>query len=224
LPVKLRSFFYSSLHPQDVIAQKCRIQFGRKNPTRLFGRSQNGQKQEGKLLNTANRFYNKTIWLLICAIAHGGSMKRKSMQGSVCPVARSLDIIGDWWSLLIVRDALNGLTRFGEFQKNLGIAKNMLTQRLKQLVEQDILTVRPATDGSAWNEYVLTEKGRALQTVLVALAQWGGDYLYDSDETCSLLVDDELHQPLRKLMLQAQDGRVLTPDEVVAKRPDVVVD
>jgi len=151
-------------------------------------------------------------------------MKRKSMQGSVCPVARSLDIIGDWWSLLIVRDALNGLTRFGEFQKNLGIAKNMLTQRLKQLVEQDILTVRPATDGSAWNEYVLTEKGRALQTVLVALAQWGGDYLYDSDETCSLLVDDELHQPLRKLMLQAQDGRVLTPDEVVAKRPDVVVD
>lgn len=116
-------------------------------------------------------------------------MKRKSMEGNVCPVARSLDIIGDWWSLLIVRDALNGLTRFGEFQKNLGIAKNMLTQRLRQLVEQGILTVRPATDGSAWNEYVLTEKGRALQTVLVALAQWGGDYLFDSHEKCSVLVD-----------------------------------
>jgi DNA-binding HxlR family transcriptional regulator len=149
-------------------------------------------------------------------------MKRKSMEGSVCPVARSLDIIGDWWSLLIVRDALNGLTRFGEFQKNLGIAKNMLTQRLKQLVEQGILTVRPATDGSAWNEYVLTEKGRALQTVLVALAQWGGDYLFDSHEKCSVLVDDEHHQPLRKLQLQAQDGRTLAPDEVIAQSPELV--
>ncbi|WP_151992666.1 winged helix-turn-helix transcriptional regulator [Buttiauxella massiliensis] len=149
-------------------------------------------------------------------------MKRKSMEGSVCPVARSLDIIGDWWSLLIVRDALNGLTRFGEFQKNLGIAKNMLTQRLKQLVEQGILTVRPATDGSAWNEYVLTEKGRALQTVLVALAQWGGDYLFDSHEKCSVLVDDEHHQPLRKLQLQAQDGRTLAPDEVIAQHPELV--
>ena len=149
-------------------------------------------------------------------------MKRKSMEGNVCPVARSLDIIGDWWSLLIVRDALNGLTRFGEFQKNLGIAKNKLTQRLKQLVEQGILTVRPATDGSAWNEYVLTEKGRALQTVLVALAQWGGDYLFDSHEKCSVLVDGEHHQPLRKLQLQAQDGRTLAPDEVVAQRPELV--
>ena len=149
-------------------------------------------------------------------------MKRKSMEGNVCPVARSLDIIGDWWSLLIVRDALNGLTRFGEFQKNLGIAKNMLTQRLKQLVEQGILTVRPATDGSAWNEYVLTEKGRALQTVLVALAQWGGDYLFDSHEKCSVLVDGEHHQPLRKLQLQAQDGRTLAPDEVIAQRPELV--
>ena len=71
---------------------------------------------------------------------------------------------------------------------------------------------------------MLTEKGRALQTVLVALAQWGGDYLYDSHEKCSVLVDDEHHQPLRKLLLQAQDGRVLTPDEVVAQRPDVPVE
>lgn len=148
-------------------------------------------------------------------------MKRKSLEGSTCSVARTLDIIGDWWSLLIVRDALNGLTRFGEFQKSLGIAKNMLTQRLKQLVEQGILTVRPATDGSAWNEYVLTEKGRALQTVLVAMSQWGGDYLFDSNEKCSVLVDDKNHQPLRKITLQAQDGRTITPDEVVLERSTV---
>ena len=67
-------------------------------------------------------------------------MKRKSMEDSPCSVARTLDVIGDWWSLLIVRDALNGLTRFGEFQKNLDIAKNMLTLRLKQ----DVCSKTPA--------------------------------------------------------------------------------
>lgn len=104
-------------------------------------------------------------------------MKRTRLEESTCPVARSLDIIGDWWSLLIVRDALRGLKRFGEFQKSLGIAKNMLATRLKLLVEEDILLLQPASDGSAWQEYVLTEKGRALQTVLMALSQWGNEFL-----------------------------------------------
>ena len=96
-------------------------------------------------------------------------MKRTRLEESTCPVARSLDIIGDWWSMLIVRDALRGIKRFGEFQKSLGIAKNMLTARLKLLVDEGILRLQPASDGSAWQEYVLTDKGRALQTVLVAL-------------------------------------------------------
>jgi DNA-binding HxlR family transcriptional regulator len=86
-------------------------------------------------------------------------VKRTRLEESTCPVARSLDIIGDWWSLLIVRDALRGVKRFGEFQKSLGIAKNMLTARLKLLVEEGILTLQPASDGSAWQEYVLTDKG-----------------------------------------------------------------
>ncbi|MCT4712738.1 helix-turn-helix transcriptional regulator [Enterobacteriaceae bacterium H11S18] len=144
-------------------------------------------------------------------------MKRKSMEDSPCSVARTLDVIGDWWSLLIVRDALNGLTRFGEFQKNLDIAKNMLTLRLKQLVEQGIMEVRPAADGSAWNDYILTEKGRALQTVLVALSQWGGEYLPGCKENTSTLVDREKRQPLRKLVPQAQDGRELSPEEIVPR-------
>lgn len=151
-------------------------------------------------------------------------MKRKSMETSACSVARTLDVIGDWWSLLIVRDALNGLTRFGEFQKNLGIAKNMLTQRLKQLAEQGILENRPAADGSAWNEYVLTEKGRALQTVLVALSQWGGEYLFDGTENCSVLVDSDKRLPLRKLTPQAQNGRKLTPEEIVPQRGPIAVE
>ena len=146
-------------------------------------------------------------------------MKRTRLEESTCPVARSLDIIGDWWSLLIVRDALRGLKRFGEFQKSLGIAKNMLASRLKQLVEEGILVLQPASDGSAWQEYVLTEKGRALQTVLVALSQWGNDFLFADHEFGSVLVDAQNRQPLRRLTLVADDGRELSPEDVVPKLP-----
>src|SRR5882757_8003489 len=119
-------------------------------------------------------------------------VKRTSLEKAECPIARSLDVIGDWWSLLIIRDALNGLRRFSEFERSLGLAKNILTLRLKTLVAQGIMTVAPASDGSAYREYVLTEKGRALQTILVALAQWGGDFLFDPDEPCGFMVDAEL--------------------------------
>jgi len=146
-------------------------------------------------------------------------VKRTRLEESTCPVARSLDIIGDWWSLLIVRDALRGLKRFGEFQKSLGIAKNMLASRLKQLVEEGILVLQPASDGSAWQEYVLTEKGRALQTVLVALSQWGNDFLFADHEFGSVLVDAQNRQPLRRLTLVADDGRELSPEDVVPKLP-----
>nr|WP_238934088.1 helix-turn-helix domain-containing protein [Enterobacter sp. E1] len=147
------------------------------------------------------------------------TVKRTRLEESTCPVARSLDIIGDWWSLLIVRDALRGITRFGEFQKSLGIAKNMLTTRLKLLVDEGILTLQPASDGSAWQEYVLTDKGRALQTVLVALSQWGNEFLFAEDEFGTVLVDTERRKPLRKLALIADDGRELTPEEIVPKLP-----
>jgi len=146
-------------------------------------------------------------------------VKRTRLEESTCPVARSLDIIGDWWSLLIVRDALRGIKRFGEFQKSLGIAKNMLTTRLKLLVDEGILRLQPASDGSAWQEYVLTDKGRALQTVLVALSQWGNEFLFAENECGTVLVDNEQRKPLRKLLLIADDGRELTPEEIVAKLP-----
>lgn len=146
-------------------------------------------------------------------------MKRTRLEESTCPVARSLDIIGDWWSLLIVRDALRGVKRFGEFQKSLGIAKNMLTVRLKLLVEEGILTLQPASDGSAWQEYVLTDKGRALQTVLVALSQWGNEFLFSQNQPGSVLVDVKNQQPLRKLALVANDGRELSPEDIELKLP-----
>ncbi len=141
-------------------------------------------------------------------------MKRKSLQGDVCGIARTLDVIGDWWSLLIIRDTLGGIRRFSELQRHLGAAKNILTTRLRALVEQGILEVAPASDGSAYNEYVPTEKGRALLPALVALAQWGDAYLFDADEACNVPVDRANGQPLAKLKLLAQDGRELQLTEV----------
>lgn len=144
-------------------------------------------------------------------------MKRKSLQGAACPVARTLDLIGDWWSLLIIRDALEGIRRFSDFQKNLDIAKNMLSARLKGLVEQGILQTVPAADGGAHKEYVLTERGKALQTVIVALSQWGGEFMYAPGEPGSVMVDAQHRQPLRKLELVAEDGRVLAPQDVATR-------
>ncbi|SHJ93463.1 transcriptional regulator, HxlR family [Bradyrhizobium lablabi] len=100
-------------------------------------------------------------------------MSRKSLTKDKCPVARSLDIIGDWWALLIVRDALAGVTRFNDFGRSLGAAKNSLSTRLKTLVDHGIFEIRSASDGSAYQEYALTSKGRALAPVLIGLAQWG---------------------------------------------------
>ena len=145
-------------------------------------------------------------------------MRRKSLSGAACPIARSLDVIGDWWSLLIVRDALRGMRRFSEFQKSLGVSKNILTQRLRTLVTQGILDLIPASDGSAYQEYRLTEKGRGLFQVLVALGQWGQESLAAEGVHRMGLVDREHRQPVRKLEVRASDGRLLAPGETVMVR------
>ncbi|MBN9516676.1 MAG: helix-turn-helix transcriptional regulator [Alphaproteobacteria bacterium] len=144
-------------------------------------------------------------------------VKRISHRDAHCPVARPLDAIGDWWSLLIVRDAFDGLRRFGEFQKSLGLAKNILSARLKNLVEHDVLKTVPASDGSAYQEYVLTEKGRGLFPLLVALRQWGEDYFFQPSEGHVTLVDRKRGKPVRRLELRAQDGRLLEPEDTYVK-------
>ena len=145
-------------------------------------------------------------------------MRRKSLSGAACPIARTLDVIGDWWSLLIVRDCLKGMRRFGELQKNLDVSKNILTRRLRTLVAQDILTLQPAADGSAYQEYTLTDKGRSLFPVLVALSQWGRENLAGADANPMTLVDREYRQPVRPIEIRAHDGRVLGPGETVMTR------
>jgi DNA-binding HxlR family transcriptional regulator len=141
-------------------------------------------------------------------------MRKTDLSEATCPIARSLSDIGDWWSLLIVRDALAGMTRFGEFHRSLGCAKNILSTRLAKLVERGVLTLAPASDGSAYTEYRLTEKGKALRVPLVALRQWGEDYLFDADEDRLNLVDKRDGLPVARLEMRGQDGRALSPDDV----------
>lgn len=144
-------------------------------------------------------------------------MKRASLEDNQCPVARALDAIGDWWSLLIIRDAFDGLCRFGEFEKSLGIAKNILTARLRKLVADGILKTAPTEDGSRHQEYILTEKGRGLFYVIVGLRQWGEDYFYERGETHSVLVDRESKRIVRKLELRSKDRRLLGPADTIIK-------
>ena len=144
-------------------------------------------------------------------------VKRTSLEYAECPIARSLDAIGDWWSLLIIRDALVGRRRFGEFQKSLGLAKNILTVRLRTLVDQGILKMAPASDGSAYQEYVPTPKGRGVFPILVALRQWSEEFDERPEQIATILVDRENGRPVRKLELHSQDGRLLTSADTALK-------
>lgn len=132
--------------------------------------------------------------------------KRKSLKGDDCPVARALDVIGDRWLLLIVRDAFDGMRRFGQFQKSLGVARNILADRLHTLVQQGVFEVAPASDGTAYQEYVLTPRGEALFPLLVGLRQWGEAQLFDPGEAHSILIERASGLPLAPLTPRAPDG------------------
>ena len=137
-------------------------------------------------------------------------MKRKSFENAECPLARSLEAVGDAWSVLIVGRAFAGDRRFGEFEKNLGIAKNILTDRLKKLVALGVLAQGPV-EGSAYQEYALTGKGRGLYLVLAAIRQWGEG---GGGPAGYVLVDRRDRRPVRPLAFRAHDGRELAADEV----------
>ena len=144
-------------------------------------------------------------------------VKRTSFEGAECPIARSLEVIGDWWSLLIIRDALLGMRRFGEFQKNLGLAKNILAVRLRALIDSGILKTAPASDGSAYREYALTPKGQGVFPILVALRQWSEQFDDTPQQIGTILVDVKKGKPVRRLELRSQDGRVLTLSDTALK-------
>jgi DNA-binding HxlR family transcriptional regulator len=115
-------------------------------------------------------------------------MESKIPGNPQCPIARSLESVGEWWNILIIRDAVYGLKRFDEFQKSLEIAPNMLTRRLNSLVKDGILERRLYSEKPPRYEYVLTEKGRDFRPVLITLLAWGNKHF--APEGASVLLAD----------------------------------
>ncbi|MEV7930212.1 MULTISPECIES: helix-turn-helix domain-containing protein [unclassified Kitasatospora] len=145
--------------------------------------------------------------------------KRTTHEESTCPVARPLDVVGDGWTLLIVRDAFDGLRRFGQFQKNLGLARNILSARLANLVANGVFALAPAADGSPYQEYVLTEKGRALFPVITALRQWGDQWFFAEGEPRARLVERGTGAPIEAMEVRVAGGRVLGPEDAEVLLP-----
>jgi DNA-binding HxlR family transcriptional regulator len=133
-------------------------------------------------------------------------MQRKNFSHMQCPVARSLERVGEWWSILILRDAVYGLKRFDEFQKSLDIAPNMLTRRLNALVRNGLLKRQRYSDKPPRYEYVLTDRGRDFRPVLVALLAWGNKH-FAPEGTSVLLADKETGAIAEPVVIDRVTGR-----------------
>lgn len=118
--------------------------------------------------------------------------QRTRLDDDHCAIAQALDVVGDWWTLLIVRDAARGVHRFDELQRELGVSRKVLTERLRLLVEADVLTRVPYQDRPVRHEYRLTPRGRALLPVLVALQDWGDTWVLGEGETMATATEASL--------------------------------
>jgi DNA-binding HxlR family transcriptional regulator len=139
-------------------------------------------------------------------------MQHKDFGNMPCPIARSLERVGEWWSILILRDAFQGVSRFDHFQKSLGIAPNMLTRRLKTLTDSGLLERRLYSDKPARYEYLLTPKGRDFRPVLWALVAWGNKYLAPEGESV-IVVDAKTGERAEPVLVDARSGRLLKGPE-----------
>ena len=122
-------------------------------------------------------------------------IRRTSWMEAASPIGRALDAVGDWWTLLIVREAFEGVSRFGEFQRSLWTCQEHLVSPPPNLEAAQILKTAPASDGSGYQQYVLTQKGRALLPVLVALEKWGERFMFAPDERKAVLLDSTCQRP-----------------------------
>ncbi|MCW5891285.1 MAG: helix-turn-helix transcriptional regulator [bacterium] len=143
-------------------------------------------------------------------------MGRTSFADMNCGIGRALEVIGDWWSLLVVRDAFFGARRFGDFQKSLGIARNVLAARLQHLVDHGVFErVDVGTTGLRW-EYRLTAKGEDLLTVLTALREWSDAWVFGRGNEPLVLHDRRTGKRVPRLRMTDADGRALCRRDIRA--------
>ncbi|AGW92985.1 MULTISPECIES: winged helix-turn-helix transcriptional regulator [Cupriavidus] len=146
-------------------------------------------------------------------------MQRKPLGETPCPIARTAARVADSWSVLILREAFYGVTRFDEFQQNLDIAPNMLTRRLNSLVEEGMLQRRQYCDRPPRSEYILTERGRDFRPVLLAMLAWGNKHLAPEGESVQL-ANRRTGERVEPVLVDAASGRPITdPDYHLAPGP-----
>ncbi|MBB3663764.1 MULTISPECIES: winged helix-turn-helix transcriptional regulator [Prauserella salsuginis group] len=151
-------------------------------------------------------------------MAHAARFVDMDWTDASCPVARTLDLVGDRWILLIVRDAMDGARSFSDFQHRTGIARNILSDRLRRLLERGVLDRQPAPSGRR-QLYVLTDAGRDLFAVIVAMRQWGERHAFGPGESHSVLVG-ESGLPLAELRPTDSRGSTATVDTTTVVRED----
>lgn len=130
-------------------------------------------------------------------------------------VAHVLDVIGEGWSILIIREVFLGTHRFEEFQGRLGIARNILTARLKKLCANEVLDRVPVKAGAKRHEYILTDKGREMMPLLVALTQWGDKWVFGEANQPLVFLDREQSKPIASVQVFSVSGKVLQPRDIM---------
>jgi DNA-binding HxlR family transcriptional regulator len=134
---------------------------------------------------------------------------RRRFHEEDCSVAQALEILGDWWTLLVVREAFLGTRRFADFEAHLGISKNVLTARLDHLVEHGVLERVDAGVHGTRYEYALTSMGKDLATVMTALRQWGDRWIYGEGQEPLVVLDRRTGRPIPRLRIVGEDGAPL---------------
>ncbi|MFZ6003358.1 MAG: winged helix-turn-helix transcriptional regulator [Actinomycetota bacterium] len=145
-------------------------------------------------------------------------MKKVSFADMHCSVAQALEVIGEWWTLLILRDAFLGVTRFDDFATRLGISRNILTARLDTLVEHDVLARVPYDEARGRYDYRLTDKGRALLPVMTAIRQWGDEWILGKDHAPVVVEHTTCGEISRGVLTCDHCGDELTTKTVRARR------
>ncbi|MBC3936841.1 helix-turn-helix transcriptional regulator [Undibacterium sp. CY7W] len=141
-------------------------------------------------------------------------MSKGSFADMNCPIAQTLEQVGEWWSLLILRNAFCGMSQFQDFQNHLGISTNILSQRLSQLVANGILTRQQAADDGRVVHYHLTAKGQSLYPILAAMTVWGEQWAPHPQGPRMTIVASDTGKAIRGVGIIAEDGRELRPDQL----------
>jgi DNA-binding HxlR family transcriptional regulator len=147
-------------------------------------------------------------------------MERTSFADMYCSVARTLEVVGDWWTLLILRDVFMGVRRFDEIQRSLGVARNILSTRLRGLVDSGILERRPYQTRPPRYEYILTEKGLDLFPIVVALSRWGDRWEFGSTAAPVVMVHRVCGHDSEAMTVCSHCGSALLADDVEFVRPE----